>query len=126
MIWAILNLYCKLGRKSNLREFVKQRAMVLMFVTYVVYMGSVAIYFSYYTIWDRKPSEKIINKVFVWWTVAVFLIFCVQLVLITVFWSLSSDSTAAPEPDSEDLIKNGESIRIVERTNTTSDRGSCR
>jgi len=23
MIWAILHLYCKLGRNSNLREFVK-------------------------------------------------------------------------------------------------------
>jgi len=66
--------------------------MIILLVTYLVFLVSVAIYFVYYTMWARKSDPTTANKVFFWWSVAVFLIFCVQLVLLSVFWSLSKES----------------------------------
>lgn len=81
MIWAILKLYCAIGRKSNLREFAKQRMMIVMLVTYLAFLCSSAIYIAFYTMWthkwQKKESLSLENDVFISWATAVFLIFCV-------------------------------------------------
>jgi len=57
MIWAILKLYCELGRRSNLREFMKQRMIVVQLVTFLVYLVSLLIYYGFYAKWDVEDNK---------------------------------------------------------------------
>ena len=78
MIWAVLALYCAIGRKSNLREFVKQRMMVLLLGTYLAYVISVIANMVVYTIWNKEGgSTNLETRVFVTWTAAIVFIFFV-------------------------------------------------
>lgn len=87
MLWAVLKLYFALGRNNNIKEFFSQKMMILHLATSLVYLLSLGFMYCFNSRWDH-PDLETENKVFTSFTVAVILLFFVQLVLIYIFYEL--------------------------------------
>jgi len=96
MLWAVIKLYLAIGRSETLSALLDQRMIVVHIITFVVYLGSVAIFYIFYGLWDNVNASAE-NKVFVSWAFSNIFCALVQLVLIYLFWNLSKVSKSEEE-----------------------------
>ena len=88
MLWAVIKLYLAIGQSETLSALLDQRMILMHIVTFLVYLVSVAIYFTFFALWDEE-NEKAENRVFVSWAISAIFNALVQGVLIYVFWRFS-------------------------------------
>ena len=95
ILWAIIRLFIEIRRSKTLKELVKQKFIILHFVTLLVYLTSLITYYVYFTIWEKNTDDE--NQVFISFAVSTFLFFCVQISLIFLFLNLSRPDDGVPD-----------------------------
>ena len=56
LLWAILKLHVVSGRNLTLRELLNQKFVTVHIVTLLVYLTSIAIYYTYFGLWSTLPD----------------------------------------------------------------------
>ena len=95
ILWAIIRLFIEIRRSKTLKELVKQKFIILHFVTLLVYLTSLITYYVYFTIWEKNTVDE--NQVFISFALSTFLFFCVQISLIFLFLNLSRPDDGVPD-----------------------------
>ena len=104
LLWAILKLHVVSGRNLTLRELLNQKFITVHIVTLLIYLTSIAIYYTYFGLWsDDDPKSQ--NRVFVLWGVSQILLCICQLVLIYLFWRLSRKQSSTESDETEEDIR---------------------
>ena len=65
--------------------------IVTHFITFVIYLLSVIVYYSFYATWHDASDTKHTNEFYATWTLSVIFMTIVQAVLIYICWVLSAD-----------------------------------
>ena len=91
MLWAIFRLQSSIKQTPMFKEMLNQKMIKTHFITLVIYLLSVLVYYIFYATWNDTQNRKKTNEMYVSWTLSVIFMWIVQAVLIYISWVLSTD-----------------------------------